>query len=108
MKNFQLIQGVLSILALICLLVGWFKLFPPEINDLLYQRVFYFLIGVSFLFQAQLLPNKNFVYPMYLAAALCVIGAFLPLDSQFSMMKTIGLFAGVIISLFNRQKVSRG
>jgi len=107
MRNFQLIQGILSISALICLLVGWFNLLSPELNDLLYQRVFYFLIGVSFVFQAQLLANKNFIYPMYLAAALCVVGAFLPLDSRFAMMKTIGLFAGVVISLFNRPRVPR-
>lgn len=93
--------------ALICLLVGWFKLLSPEVNDLLYQRVFYFLIGVSFVFQAQILTNKTMLYPMYIAAALCIIGAFLPLESRFSAIKTIGLFAGVIISIFNRPRVSR-
>lgn len=107
MKNFQTTQGLLSVAALICLLVGWFKLLSPEINDLLYQRVFYFLIGVSFIFQAQLILNKKFVYPMYISAALCIIGAFLPLESRFASIKTIGLFAGVIISMFNRPKIQR-
>lgn len=107
MRNFQLIQGILSIAALLCLLVGWFNLLPPAINELLYQRVFYFLIGVSFIFQASLLPNRTFLYPMYIAAALCIIGAFLPLDSRFAVIKTIGLFAGVIISLFNRPRMSQ-
>jgi len=44
---------------------------------------------------------------MYGAAALCMIGAFLPLESNFDSVKTIGLFAGVIISIFNRQRVQR-
>lgn len=107
MKNFQTIQGLLSMAALICLLVGWFKLLSPEMNDLLYQRLFYFLIGVSFIFQAQILPNKTMLYPMYIAAALCIVGAFLPLDSRFASIKTIGLFAGVIISIFNRPRIPR-
>lgn len=107
MKNFQAIMGITSMLALFCLAVGWFKFFSPEINDLLYNRVFYFLIGVSFFFQSQLLVNKKFLYPMYIAAALCIIGSFLPKDSNLSVIKTIGLLAGVVISLFNRQRVSR-
>ena len=37
MKNSQTIQGVLSILALICLAVGWFDVFSPEITELLYH-----------------------------------------------------------------------
>lgn len=107
MRHYQLIQGLTSIAALICLLVGWLNLFSPEINDLLYQRVFYFLIGTSFVFQSQVLANPKFMYPMLVAAALCIVGAFLPLDSRFSVIKTIGLFAGVIIALFNRQRVPR-
>lgn len=105
--NNQAIQGILSIAALICLAVGFFKLFSPEINDLLYNKLFYILIGVSFFFQAPTLTNKNLLYPMYAAAGLCIIGAFLPVDSQFSMIKTIGLFAGVIISIFSRPKMER-
>ena len=107
MKNFQLIQGVLSIAALFCLVIGMFNLLTPELNDLLYRRIFYFLIGVSFVFQAQMLANPKFIYPMYAAAALCVVGAFLPLDSRIAGIKTIGLFAGVIISFFNRQRAPR-
>lgn len=105
--NTQTIQGILSIAALLCLVAGFFNLFTPEINDLLYNKVFYVLIGVSFFFQAPTLPNKNLLYPMYVAAAFCIIGAFLPQDSQFAMIKTIGLFAGVILSIFNRPKVIR-
>ena len=105
--NTQTIQGILSIGAILCLVVGFFNLFSPEINDLLYNKLFYILIGVSFFFQAPTLGNKNLLYLMYAAAALCVIGAFLPKESQFGMIKTIGLFAGVILSIFNRPKVSR-
>lgn len=107
MRNNQTIQGVLSIAALVCLAIGWFNLLSPEINSFMYHKLFYVLIGASFFFQAPTLLNKNFLYPMYAAAALCAIGAFLPLDSQFSMIKTVGLFAGVIISLFNRPRASR-
>ena len=46
-------------------------------------------------------------YPMYIAAGLCIIGAFLPTDSQYSNIKTIGLFAGVILSIFNRPRQTR-
>lgn len=107
MKNSTTIQGVISVLALICLAVGWFNLFSPEINELLYQRVFYALIGLSFIFQAQSFLNQKFVYLMYIAAGLCIIGAFLPFDSQFARIKTIGLFTGVIVSVFNRQRVQK-
>lgn len=105
--NTQTIQGILSIAALLCLVVGFFNLFSPEINDFLYHRVFYVLIGASFFFQAPTLTNKNFLYPMYAAAALCIIGAFLPPDSKFISIKTIGLFAGVIFSIFNRPRPVR-
>lgn len=105
--NNQAIQGILSIAALICLVIGFFKLFSPEINDILYNKLFYILIGVSFIFQAPTLSNKNLLYPMYAAAALCIIGAFLPADSEFAMMKTIGLFGGVILSIFSRPKMVR-
>ena len=105
--NTQTIQGILSIAALLCLIVGFFNLFSPEINNLLYNKIFYVLIGASFFLQAPTLMNKNFVYPMYAAAAICVIGAFLPQDSQFSGLKTIGLFAGVILSIFNRPRQVR-
>ena len=105
--NTQAIQGILSIAAILCLVVGFFNLFTPAINDLLYNKLFYILIGVSFFFQAPTLSNKNLLYPMYAAAALCIIGAFLPKVSQFGMLKTIGLFAGVILSIFNRPRVTR-
>ncbi|UKB79957.1 hypothetical protein [Chryseobacterium sp. MEBOG07] len=100
----QSIQGILSIAALICLAIGWFNLFSPEINHLLSRKVFYVLIGASFFIQAPLLTNKNFVYAMYAAAAICVIGAFIPEDSKLSAVKTVGLLAGIILSLSNRRR----
>ncbi|MGV8914219.1 MAG: hypothetical protein ACOH1X_02095 [Kaistella sp.] len=105
--NTQTLQGILSIAALICLVVGFFNLFTPEVNDILYNRIFYILIGASFFLQAPTLTNKNFLYPMYLAAGMCILGAFLPTDSEFTMVKTIGLFAGVILSIFSRPKLTR-
>lgn len=107
MKNSQTIQGVLSVLALICLAVGWINIFSPEITDLLYNRFFYILIGLSFVFQAQSFLNKKFVYLMYVAAGLCIVGSFLQIDSPLVKIKTVGLFAGVIISVFNRQRIQR-
>ncbi|WP_426476342.1 hypothetical protein ACP3T3_13370 [Chryseobacterium sp. CBSDS_008] len=104
MQNQQSIQGILSIAALICLAVGWFNLFSPEINHLLSRKVFYVLIGASFFIQAPLLTNKNFVYAMYAAAAICVLGAFIPEDSKLSALKTVGLLAGIILSLSNRRR----
>ncbi|KAB1229971.1 hypothetical protein [Chryseobacterium viscerum] len=100
----QSIQGILSIAALICLAIGWFNLFSPEINHLLSRKVFYVLIGASFFIQAPLLTNKNFVYAMYAAAAICVIGAFIPEGSKLSAVKTVGLLAGIILSLSNRRR----
>lgn len=100
----QSIQGILSIAALVCLAVGWFNLFSPEINHLLSRKVFYVLIGASFFIQAPLLTNKNFVYAMYAAAAVCVAGAFIPDGSSLSNIKTIGLLAGIILSLSNRRR----
>ena len=107
MQNTQSIQGILSIGALICLAVGWFNLFSPQLNHILYNIVFYVLIGLSFYFAASSYPNKNYQYISYVAAALCIVGAFLPLDSRFAGIKIIGLFAGAIISFFNRQSQQR-
>ncbi len=106
--NTTTIQGILSIAALVCILVGFFNLLSPEINDFLYHRLFYVLIGASFFVQAPTLTNKNFIYPMYAAAALCIIGAFMRPDSQLVVIKTIGLFAGVLMSIFSRPRVNRG
>lgn len=105
--NTQSIQGILSIAALVCLVIGFFKLFSPEINEFLYNRLFYILIGASFILQAPTLTNRNFLYPMYLAAALCIVGAFMRPDSQLNMIKTIGLFAGVILSIFSRPRLTK-
>lgn len=100
----QSIQGILSIAALICLAIGWFNLFSPEINHLLSRKVFYILIGASFFIQAPMLTNKNFMYGMYAAAGICVIGAFLPDNSSLAILKTIGLLAGIILSMSNRNR----
>lgn len=107
MKNQATIQGALSIAALLCLLAGWLNLFSPEINQFLYDKLFYILIGISFILQAPFLTNQKFLYPMYAAGALCIIGAFLPPNSQISIIKTVGLLGGVAISLFSRPRVPR-
>lgn len=107
MKNAKTIQGILSIAALFCIAVGWFNLFSPEINSFLSGKLFYILIGISFFLMAPTLTNKSYLYPMYLAGVLCIVGALLPAESRFSAIKTIGLFAGVIFSLFNRPRISR-
>jgi len=101
-NNLQMAQGIISVLAILCLVAGWFQLFSPEVNDIVSRKLFYLLIGLSFILQAPLLSNAKFIYPMYAAAALCIIGAFLPIDSGFSFIKTIGLLGGVIISFTNR------
>ena len=106
--NTTTLQGILSIGALICIVVGFFNLFPQNINDFLYHRLFYVLIGASFVLQAPTLTNKNFVYPMYIAAGLCIIGAFMRPDSQIAVIKTIGLFGGVLMSIFSRPRITRG
>ncbi|MEA1851187.1 MULTISPECIES: hypothetical protein [Chryseobacterium] len=102
MNNQQTIQGVLSIVALLCLVVGWFDLFSPDINILLSRRVFYVLIGISFFLQAPLMTTKNFMYAMYAAAGLCVVGALFPVDWKISGIKTLGLLGGIILSFSNR------
>ena len=102
MGNYQKLQLGLSVLALVCLLTGWLQIFPQVVNDFLYNKLFYIVIALTFVIQAPNLPKRGFVYPMYLAALMCIVGAFIPEDSQLGSVKTIGLFAGVIISVFNR------
>ena len=103
MRNQQQTQGIISIIALFCLVVGWFNLFSPEINNLLSRRVFYILIGISFLLQAPLLKNRNFVYGMYAAAAVCVLGGLLiPVGSRAESLKTLGVFVGLILTFAGR------
>lgn len=103
MRNQQSTQGILSIIALVCLAAGWFNLFTPEINILLSRKVFYILIGASFFLQAPLLKNKNFTYAMYAAAAICVLGGlFIPVGTKLETIKTVGLLAGIILSIANR------
>lgn len=104
MKNMQMIQGIISIAAIICLVAGMFNLFSPEINDFLYRKLFYILIGASFMLMAPFMTNRNLIYPMYGAGIMCIVGALLPADLQIAKIKTIGLFAGVIMSFFNRPR----
>ncbi|MGV4415121.1 hypothetical protein [Chryseobacterium sp. T1] len=106
MKNIMAIQAGVSFAALGCLLVGWLNPFSPEINLILSARVFYLLVGASFALQAPTLANQKFKIPMYIAAGLCAVGAFLPLDSEVAGIKTIGLFAGVLMSLFGRNRTA--
>lgn len=106
MQNSSTIQGVLSVAALFCLAAGWMNLFSPEINDLLYDKLFYILIGASFALMAQGYPNKNHRYISYTAAALCVVGALVP--DQFAVIKSIGLFTGVLLPFFARPRIKRG
>ncbi|WP_042720420.1 hypothetical protein [Flavobacterium sp. B17] len=103
MRNQQSTQGILSIIALVCLAAGWFNLFSPEINTLLSRRIFYILIGASFFLQAPYLKNKNFTYAMYAAAVICVLGGLLiPIGSRMESLKTIGLLGGIILSFTSR------
>lgn len=106
-SNLQMLQGVLSIAALVCIVIGWFHIFPENINLFLSKRLFYVLVGISFILQAPLVGNRNFVYLMYAAAVLCIIGAFLPYDSAYNYIKTIGLLAGIVISFSNRSYQGR-
>lgn len=101
----QMLQGIVAIAAIVCLAIGWFQVLSPEVNDILYNKVFYVLIGISFILSAQLYPNPTFRYISYAAAALCIVGAFLP--NNLAMLKTIGLLAGVILSFFGRPKLRR-
>ena len=105
MKNIAQIQGIISIAALVCLAVGWFNLLSPELNHILSDIVFYVLVGLSFFFAAQTYPNQTHKYIGYAAAALCIIGAFLP--EHLKPVKTIGLFAGVILTFFARPRQMR-
>ena len=104
MENFKILSGIISVGILFCLVVGWFHLFSPEINQIIYRRIFYVLIGTAFAVQTRLLANPKMVYLLYGAAALCIIGAFLPLSSSFSVIKTIGILIGLIITFTNRPK----
>ncbi|MGO4707745.1 hypothetical protein AB4Y90_01260 [Chryseobacterium sp. 2TAF14] len=103
-NNLQAAQGIISILAIICLAVGYFNLFSNEINVFLFRRLFYILIGISFIVQGRMLMYTKFMYPMYAAAGLCIIGAFLPIDSSLNVIKTIGLLGGVVISFVSRSQ----
>lgn len=100
--NFKMAQGIVSILALLCLVIGWFNLLSPELSDFFSRRLFYLLIGLSFILQAPFLGKKNYTYIMFAAAAFCIVGSVLPIHSKFAVLKTIGLLAGVALSFVNR------
>lgn len=102
MKNYTNVQGFISLAAILCIVTGWFHLFSPEVDNFLSKRLFYILVGLSFIFSATTYPDNNKKYLSYTAAALCIIGAFLP--DNLSVVKSIGLFAGVILTFFARQR----
>lgn len=104
MKNLMAAQAGVSIAAIACLVIGWIQPFSPEINNFIYNKLFYVLVGVSFILQAPTLANPKFKIPMYIAAALSIVATILPEDSGLSMLKTIGLISGVVISLFGRNR----
>ncbi|WP_292009062.1 hypothetical protein [Chryseobacterium sp.] len=97
-------QGIISIIALVCLGAGLFNFFSPELNSLLSRKIFYILIGIGFFAEATFLSNRSFAYPLYAAALMCVLGAYLLTDTRFAAIKTIGLIIGVIFSLCNRTR----
>lgn len=101
-----MINGYVSIAMLACIIIGFFNLLSPELNNFIYRRLFYVLVGVSFFLQTFFIPNKKLVYALYAATALCVIGAFMPLGTNLEGLKTVGLIVGVIITLFNRPKMN--
>lgn len=98
------LQGIISIAALFCIVVGWFNLFSPEINSFLSNRLFYILIGASFVLMATVLPDPTKRKLMFLSSALCIIGALLPLASPFAVIKTVGLLGGVVLSFMARPR----
>lgn len=104
LEKLKMINGYVSIAMLVCIVVGFFNLFTPEINSFIYRRLFYVLVGASFFIQTYFIPNKKLVYALYAASALCVIGAFMPLGTNLETIKTVGLIVGVIITIFNRPK----
>ena len=105
LQNLQMLQGIVAIAAIICLVVGWFQMLSPELNDLLGNKLFYILIGVSFILSAQTYVNSTYKNISYAAAALCIVGPFLP--ANLAMLKTVGLLVGVVLSFFGRPKVRR-
>lgn len=104
MKNLMAAQAAVSVAAIACLVIGWFNLLSPEINDFISNKLFYILVGVSFMLQAFTMSNQMFKMLMFVAAGLSIVGSFLPVESNLAYMKTIGLIGGVIISLFGRNR----
>lgn len=104
MQKLKTYNSIVSILALLCLAVGWIKPFNFEMNVMIYNRLLYIFFGIGFLLQTKISLNPKMIYPMYAAACLCIFGAFLPLEGQWKAIKSIGLFAGIIITFFNRRK----
>ncbi|WP_419869540.1 hypothetical protein [Chryseobacterium sp. CT-SW4] len=97
-------QGIISIIALVCLGAGLFNFFSPEINSILSGKIFYILIGIGFFAEATFLSNRSLAFPMYAAALMCVLGAYVFTDTRFAVIKTIGLIIGIIFSLSNRSR----
>ena len=108
-SNLQKLQLAVSVLAILSLVLGWFHFFSEEITAFLSQRLFYILVGLSLALQGRMLSftNPRFVYPMYIVAALCVIGACLPVDSQLEFIKSLGFLLGIVISVLSRSQYRR-
>lgn len=104
LDKLKMINGYVSIALIVCIIIGFFKIFSQDVNSFIYRRLFYILVGVSFFIQTYFISDKKLVYPLYICVALCVIGAFMPLDSSYEGIKSIGLLAGLIITVFNRKK----
>jgi hypothetical protein len=105
MQKIKQYNAILSVLILLCLVVGWTKPFSYDLNVMIYNRLFYLLIGVSFFLQTKMMVyTPKVLYIMYAAIALCSIGALLPLEGYASVVKAIGLMIGIAVSIFNRPK----
>lgn len=98
------LQAAISVGAVICLIIGWFNLLSPELNFLLYHKIFYILVGVSFILSAGLFPKPLFRYISIAAAAMCFIGVLVDENSPLTNLKTIGLLVGVVASFLGRPR----
>lgn len=104
MKNLQTVQAVVSVAALLCLATRWVDVFPPNVTEILGGKVFYILVGLSFILQAPIMSNKGYTYAMYAFGAASIVGALMPIDSQLAILKTVGLLGGVMLSLIGRSR----
>lgn len=107
MTNNVQLQGIISITALFCIIVGWFNLFTPQINYILSEVVFYILLAVSFVLQAPSMTTSLYKNLMYAFAVAMVLGAVLPKDMGLNFLKMIGLLGGIMLTLIGRPRIVR-